>query len=84
MLLGSAGLFLVFGHFFHVHGLSCRANQGGGTVLLLLHGVGGDLRRRRFRRLSNALALVGMMLVIGSGLAIVLIDERKRRLVPVA
>ena len=37
-----------------------------------------------FGELPNALALVGMMLVIGSGLAIVLIDERKRRLVPVA
>ncbi len=84
MLLGSAGLFLVFGHFFMFMAYRVGPTRVVApfyycfTVWAVISGVAV------FGELPNALALVGMMLVIGSGLAIVLIDERKRRLVPVA
>ncbi|MER8908180.1 DMT family transporter [Mesorhizobium sp. M0854] len=80
LLMGGAGLFLIFGHFFIFVGPTsvvapfyyCF------TVWAVISGV------VVFRQLPNALAICGILLVVASGLTIVSLDERKRRLTVVA
>lgn len=79
-LLVGAGFFLIFGHFFIF--MAYRIGPTGVvapfyysfTVWAVISGLAvfGDL--------PNALALSGIALVVASGLAIVLLDERRRRL----
>jgi drug/metabolite transporter (DMT)-like permease len=83
LLLGS-GLFLIFGHFFIF-----MAYRVGPThrvapffyTFTLWAVVSGLLV---FGHLPNLVALAGILLVVVSGLAIVLLDERRRPLAPVA
>jgi drug/metabolite transporter (DMT)-like permease len=84
ILLLGAGLFLIFGHFFLF--MAYRIGPTGMvapfyysfTVWAVISGL------IVFRELPNALALAGIALVVASGLAIVLLDERRRRLTVVA
>jgi drug/metabolite transporter (DMT)-like permease len=84
LLLGGAGLFLIFGHFFIF--MAYRVGPTGVvapfyycfTVWAVISGL------VVFRQFPNALAIGGIALVVGSGLTIVLLGERQRRLVPVA
>lgn len=84
LLLGGAGLFLIFGHFFIF--MAYRVGPTGVvapfyyffTFWAVLSGL------VVFGQFPNWLAISGIVLVVASGLAIVLLDERKRRLVPVA
>ncbi|MEW9808385.1 DMT family transporter [Mesorhizobium marinum] len=83
-LLAGAGLFLIFGHFFIF--MAYRVGPTGVvapfyysfTVWAVISGL------VVFGELPNALALGGILLVVSSGLAIVLLDERRRRLTVVA
>lgn len=83
LLLGAAGLFLLGGHFF----IFIAYRIGPATIVapfyylftfwavisgLLVFGV-----------VPNRLALAGIALVVASGIAVVLLDQRQRRLVPV-
>lgn len=82
--LMASGFFLIFGHFFIF--MAYRAGPTGVvapfyyffTFWAVLSGV------VVFGQFPNALAISGIALVVTSGLAIVLLDERKRRLAPVA
>jgi drug/metabolite transporter (DMT)-like permease len=84
LLLGGAGLFLIFGHFFIF--MAYRVGPTGVvapfyycfTVWAVISGL------VVFRQFPNALAMGGIALVVGAGLTIVLLGERQRRLVPVA
>lgn len=84
ILLCGAGLFLMGGHFFLF-----TAYRAGSThtvapfyyTFTLWAMVSGVLA---FGHLPNRLALVGILLVSASGLAVVLLDERRRRPVPAA
>lgn len=84
LLLAGAGLFLIFGHFFIF--MAYRVGPTGVvapffyffTFWAVLSGL------VVFGQFPNWLAISGIVLVVASGLAIVLLDERKRRLVPVA
>lgn len=84
MLLAGAGFFLIFGHLFIF--LAYRIGPTGAvapfyyffTFWAVISGL------VVFGQLPNALALAGIALVVASGLAIVLLDERRRRLAPVA
>lgn len=79
-LLAGSGLFLIFGHFFIF--MAYRIGPTGVvapfyytfTMWAVISGV------VVFRELPNALALSGIALVVASGLTIVLLDERRRRL----
>ena len=79
-LLAGAGLFLIFGHFFIF--MAYRVGPTGVvapfyysfTVWAVISGL------LVFAELPNALALAGSALVVASGLAIVMLDERRRRL----
>lgn len=81
LLLGS-GFFLMFGHFFIF--MAYRVGPTGVvapfyycfTLWAVLSGLAV------FGYLPNALALAGILLVVSSGLAIVFLDERRRRLAP--
>lgn len=83
-LLVAAGFFLIFGHFFIF--MAYRIGPTGVvapfyysfTVWAIVSGV------IFFGELPNALALCGIGLVVASGLAIVLMDERRRRLTVIA
>jgi drug/metabolite transporter (DMT)-like permease len=83
-LLVGAGLFLIFGHFFIF--MAYRVGPTGVvapfyysfTVWAVISGL------IVFAELPNALALAGIALVVASGLAIVMLDERRRRLTVVA
>lgn len=83
-LLLAAGFFLIFGHFFIF--MAYRIGPTGVvapfyysfTVWAIVSGV------IFFGELPNALALSGIGLVVASGLAIVLMDERRRRLTVIA
>ena len=83
LLLG-AGLFLIFGHFFIF--MAYRIGPTGVvapfyysfTVWAMIAGL------IVFAELPNALALAGIALVVASGLAIVMLDGRRRRLTVVA
>lgn len=84
LLLGGAGLFLIFGHFFIF--MAYRVGPTGVvapfyyffTFWAVLSGL------VVFGQFPNVLAISGIVLVVASGLTIVVLDERKRRLVPVA
>jgi drug/metabolite transporter (DMT)-like permease len=84
LLLGGAGLFLIFGHFFIF--MAYRVGPTGVvapfyyffTFWAVLSGL------VVFGQFPNLLAISGIALVVAAGLTIVVLDERKRRLVPVA
>jgi drug/metabolite transporter (DMT)-like permease len=84
LLLAGAGLFLIFGHFFIF--MAYRIGPTGVvapfyyffTFWAVLSGL------VVFGQFPNLLAISGIVLVVAAGLTIVLLDERKRRLVPVA
>lgn len=84
MLLAGAGLFLIFGHFFIF--MAYRVGPAGivapfyysFTVWAVISGL------LIFGELPNLMAIAGIVLVVASGLVIVLLDERKRRLTVVA
>jgi drug/metabolite transporter (DMT)-like permease len=84
LLLLGAGFFLIFGHFFLF--MSYRVGPTGVvapffyffTLWAVLSGL------VVFQQFPNVLALAGIALVVASGLAVVLLDNRKRKLVPVA
>jgi drug/metabolite transporter (DMT)-like permease len=84
LLLGGAGFFLIFGHFFIF--MAYRVGSTG-TVAPFYYGfsvwavISG---LAVFGQFPNALALAGIALVISSGLAIVALDGRRRRLTVVA
>ncbi|MGV3490687.1 MAG: DMT family transporter [Devosia sp.] len=83
LLLGS-GFFLIFGHLFLF--LAYRIGPTGAvapfyyffTFWAVISGL------VVFQQLPNALALAGIALVVASGLVIVFLDERRRRLAPLA
>ena len=83
LLLGS-GLFLIFGHFFIF--MAYRVGPTGVvapfyyffTFWAVISGL------VVFGQFPNTLALAGIALVVASGLAVVLLDNRKRKLAPVA
>lgn len=84
LLLGGSGLFLVFGHFFIF--MAYRVGQTATvapfyyffTFWAVISGV------VVFNQLPNMLAIAGIVLVVVSGIAVVLLGERQRRLAPVA
>ncbi len=84
LLLVGAGVFLIGGHFFLF--LSYRIGPTGVvapfyyffTFWAVLSGL------VVFQQFPNMLAISGIVLVVASGLTVVILDERKRRLVPVA
>lgn len=84
LLLAGAGFFLIFGHFFIF--MAYRIGPTGAvapfyycfTIWAVISGL------LVFDHLPNALAIAGIVLVVLSGLAIVLLDERKRRPAPVS
>lgn len=84
LLMAGAGFFLIFGHFFIF--MAYRIGPTGAvapfyycfTVWAVISGV------IVFNQLPNPLAIAGILLVIASGLTIVSLDERKRRLNVVA
>ncbi len=84
LLLAGAGLFLIFGHFFIF--MAYRVGPTGVvapfyyffTFWAVLSGL------VVFGQFPNLIAISGIVLVVAAGLTIVLLDERKRRLVPVA
>lgn len=84
LLLAGAGLFLIFGHFFIF--MAYRVGPTGVvapfyyffTFWAVLSGL------VVFGQFPNWLAISGIVLVVAAGLTIVLLDERKRRLAPVA
>ena len=83
-LLAGAGLFLIFGHFFIF--MAYRVGPTGAvapfyycfTVWAMVSGL------LVFGEFPNALAIGGILLIVASGLAIVALDHRKRRLAIVA
>lgn len=84
LLLAAAGLFLIFGHFFIF--MSYRVGQTAMvapfyyffTFWAVLSGL------LVFGQFPNMLAISGIALVVVSGVAVVLLGERQRRLAPVA
>ncbi|TGQ47630.1 DMT family transporter [Mesorhizobium sp. M00.F.Ca.ET.216.01.1.1] len=84
LLMSGAGLFLIFGHFFIF--MAYRVGPTGVvapfyycfTVWAVISGL------VVFQQFPNALAISGILLVVASGLTIVSLDERKRRLTVVA
>lgn len=84
LLMTGAGLFLIFGHFFIF--MAYRVGPTGVvapfyycfTVWAVISGL------VVFQQLPNALAIGGILLVVASGLTIVSLDERRRRLTLVA
>jgi drug/metabolite transporter (DMT)-like permease len=84
LLLAVSGLFLIFGHFFIF--MAYRIGPTGMvapfyytfTVWAVISGL------LVFNQFPNTLAVCGIVLVVVSGLIIVLLDERRRRLTIVA
>lgn len=84
LLLAGAGFFLIFGHFFIF--MAYRVGPTGVvapfyytfTVWAVISGL------LVFRELPNTLAIGGILLVVASGLTIVMLDGRKRRLTVIA
>lgn len=84
LLIGGAGLFLVGGHFFIF--MSYRVGQTAMvapfyyffTFWAVISGL------VVFGQFPNSLAIAGIVLVVVSGVAVVLLGERQRRMVPVA
>ncbi len=84
LLIAGAGFFLIFGHFFIFMAYRVGPTSAVApfyycfTVWAVISGL------LVFGQFPNALAVCGILLVIGSGLAIVSLDERRRRLAVVA
>jgi drug/metabolite transporter (DMT)-like permease len=84
LLMAGAGFFLIFGHFFIFMAYRVGPTSAVApfyytfTVWAVISGA------LVFGQLPNALALCGILLVMGSGLAIVSLDQRKRRQTVVA
>ncbi|TPK88782.1 DMT family transporter [Mesorhizobium sp. B2-4-17] len=84
LLMAGAGFFLIFGHFFIFMAYRIGPTSAVApfyycfTVWAVISGL------LVFRQFPNALAVCGILLVVASGLAIVTLDERKRRLALVA
>jgi len=84
LLIAGAGLFLIFGHFFIFMAYRIGPTSAVApfyycfTVWAVISGL------LVFGQFPNALAVCGILLVVGSGLAIVSLDERRRRLTVVA
>ena len=84
LLMAGAGFFLIFGHFFIFMAYRVGPAQlvaplyYSFSVWAVISGL------VVFGQFPNGLAIAGMLLVVASGLAIVLLDERKRRLTVVA
>jgi len=84
LLIAGAGLFLIFGHFFIFMAYRVGPTSAVApfyycfTVWAVISGL------LVFRQFPNALAVCGILLVMASGLAIVSLDERRRRLAMVA
>jgi drug/metabolite transporter (DMT)-like permease len=84
LLMAAAGFFLIFGHFFIF--MAYRVGPSGVvapfyycfTVWAVISGL------LVFDQLPNTLAICGILLVVASGLIIVSLDERRRRLTVVA
>lgn len=84
LLLAGSGLFLTFGQFFIF--LSWRTGATGVVApfyyMFAVWAVISGLVV--FRQLPNGLALAGIGLILASGVAVALLDERKRRLTAIA
>ncbi len=84
LLLASAGLFLVCGHFLLFMAYRIGPTHGVApffysfTVWAMISGL------LVFGELPNPLAIAGIALVVASGLAVVLLDQRGRRPAPIA
>ena len=84
LLIAGAGLFLIFGHFFIFMAYRVGPTSAVApfyycfTVWAVISGL------LVFGQFPNALAVCGILLVMASGLAIVSLDERRRRLALVA
>ncbi|MBZ9962942.1 DMT family transporter [Mesorhizobium sp. BR1-1-2] len=84
LLMAGAGFFLIFGHFFIFMAYRVGPTSAVApfyycfTVWAVISGL------LVFGQFPNALAVCGILLVVGSGLAIVSLDQRKRRLTVVA
>jgi len=84
LLIGGAGLFLIFGHFFIFMAYRIGPTSLVApfyycfTVWAVISGL------VVFGQFPNALAVSGILLVVASGLTIVSLDERRRRLTVVA
>jgi drug/metabolite transporter (DMT)-like permease len=84
LLMAGAGFFLIFGHFFIF--MAYRIGPTGVvapfyycfSVWAVISGL------VVFGQFPNAIAICGILLVVASGLTIVLLDERKRRLMVIA
>jgi len=84
LLLLGAGLFLVFGHFFlfMAYRIGPTAVVAPFFYFFTLWAVISGLVV--FNQFPNLLAIAGIALVVASGLTVVLLDNRKRKLMPVA
>ena len=84
LLLAGAGLFLIFGHFFIFMAYRVGPTSAVApfyycfTVWAVISGL------LVFGQFPNALAVCGILLVVASGLTIVSLDQRRRRLTVVA
>ncbi|WP_352831081.1 DMT family transporter [Mesorhizobium sp. M0830] len=84
LLMAGAGFFLIFGHFFIFMAYRVGPTSAVApfyycfTVWAVISGL------LVFGQFPNALAICGILLVVGSGLTIVSLDQRKRRLTVVA
>ena len=84
LLMAGAGFFLIFGHFFIFMAYRVGPTSVVApfyycfTVWAVISGL------LVFQQLPNALAICGILLVVASGLTIVSLDERRRRLTVVA
>lgn len=83
LLLG-AGFFLIFGHLFLF--MSYRVGSAAAVAPFYYFFTFWALASGLlvFGQLPNALAIGGIVLVVASGLVVVLLDERRRRLAPIA
>ncbi|MER8931839.1 DMT family transporter [Mesorhizobium opportunistum] len=84
LLMAGAGFFLIFGHFFIFMAYRVGPTSAVApfyycfTVWAVISGL------LVFGQFPNVLAICGILLVVGSGLTIVSLDQRKRRLAVVA
>ncbi|RWC31244.1 DMT family transporter [Mesorhizobium sp.] len=84
LLMAGAGFFLIFGHFFIFMAYRVGPTSAVApfyycfTVWAVISGL------LVFGQFPNSLAVCGILLVVGSGLTIVSLDQRKRRLTVVA
>lgn len=83
-LLAGSGFFLTFGHFFVF--LAYRTGATGAVApfyyMFAIWAVISQLWV--FKVVPDALALAGIALILASGVTVALLDERKRRLTPIA